>query len=165
MRRTFFLALLIFVVVITYTAYSTIKKGFLEQSRIQQESISPFFSLLVEDILHPLHVAETLHKSEELATLFQNQPVEEEKLLAKLKHYKDAFDIELFYVSDAQQKQYFSDGRQADLSPSQTVQYSEAMAYAQDFTASVINREGIQLYFQFRLQDQQERPIAVRVGA
>lgn len=156
---------MIFVVVIVYTAYSTVKKVFLEQSRIQQESISPFFSLMVEDILHPLHVAETLQKSKELTSLLNNLPANKEKLVATLKEYEDDIGLPFFAINNAQQIKYFSDGRQIDLSEIPLLRHSDTISPYKEFTADVIDTGSIQLFFQFKLYSQLGQPVgSIGVG-
>jgi diguanylate cyclase (GGDEF)-like protein len=154
LRRTFFLALLVFVVVIIYTAWSTITRVFLEQSRLQQESISPVFSLIVDELIQPLHIAETTFKSGEFVPFLNAEQPDEAKLVATLKKHEEAFDLVFFAASEKVRKQYFSSGRQIDLVEGEVDWYFQALADERDFLADLGDVDNVHLFFDFKVYDE-----------
>ena len=161
LRHIFFLALLIFVVVISYTSYSTINRIFLEQSRIQQESVSPVFSLIVEELLRPLHIAEITYKSDVFAPYLNTQQPDEALLVMKLAEYEELFDLVFFAASDKARKQYFSSGRQIALIEGEVGWYFEALADERDFLADLGEVENVHLFFDFKVYNEEQELLGI----
>lgn len=151
MRRTFYLAMLIFVIVISYTAWLTLNKAFLEQSRIQQESVSPVFSLIVDELLRPLHIAETTYKSGEFVPFFNHVQPDEELLVKTLKEYEETFDLVFFAASEKARKQYLSNGKQIDLIAGEVSWYFQALEDERDFLADLGDVDDVHLFFDFKV--------------
>lgn len=161
LRRTFFLALLVFVVVISFTAWFTVNKVFLEQSRLQQEAISPIFALIVEELLQPLHIAETTYKSGEFVSLLDSEPLDEEKLIARLGEYENAFDLTFFAASEKARIQYFSNGRQIDLIEGKVIWYFNALVNPRDFIADLGDINDVHLFFDFKVYDEDKELLGI----
>lgn len=161
MRRTFYLAMLIFVVVISYTAWLTLNKVFLEQSRIQQESISPVFSLIVDELLRPLHIAETTYKSGEFVPFLNQEQPNEATLVKTLKEYEETFDLVFFAASEKARKQYFSNGRQIDLIEGEVSWYFQAIEDERDFLADLGDVDDVHLFFDFKVYNDAEEFLGI----
>ena len=57
-QRNLYSILICIIFVIGYASYLTISNIVAEQSRLQQQSIAPVFSLVVEELYKPVHTAQ-----------------------------------------------------------------------------------------------------------
>ncbi|MEP2650875.1 MAG: GGDEF domain-containing protein, partial [Paraglaciecola sp.] len=71
LHRSFLLLFAVVVIAIVTLTHISISKIVAEQSRVQQQSNSPAFQLVVEQLMQPLHIAQTLAKAKELIELMK----------------------------------------------------------------------------------------------
>jgi hypothetical protein len=90
-----------------------------EQSRAHQASLSPAVRLVVEQVIEPLHVAETLSQSQELINIVRDSAVSENvnetQILSTLSRLEREFDMGFFVALEKQKKQFNSDGTTLEL--------------------------------------------------
>lgn len=137
--------------VISYTTYVTIGDTVAEQSRIQQQSLSPVFSLVNEQLLKPLHIAQTIGEAEYFNQLLGSPAPDEKKLAAQLKRLEDKFDFTFFAASEHARKQYFSDGRTLQLIEGDVYWYFEAIAQNRDLIADLGQVGDVHLFFDVKI--------------
>ncbi|BDX08636.1 GGDEF domain-containing protein [Planctobacterium marinum] len=133
----------------------------MEHSKIQQESISPVFSLIVEELLKPLHIAETIYKSGEFTPFLEEETLDAQQLVAALKSYEDKFDLVFFAASEKKRKQYLSNGREIELIEGKVAWYFEALALEQDFMADLGDVNNVHLFFDFKVYDEQHKFLGI----
>ena len=136
---------------ITYSAYLAISNIVAEQSRIQQQAVSPVFSLVNEELLKPLHVAQTIGQAEYFHELMDTEEVDEEKLVERLAKLEQQFDLTFFVASEKVRKQYFSDDRQIDLIEGEVFWYFEALQQDRDLIADLGQVGDVHLYFDLKI--------------
>lgn len=114
-RSILFLFAIVVVSIVTLIHFS-MTKIVAEQSRAHQASLSPAVQLVVDQVIEPLHVAETLSKSTELAEIMQvskstaGSSIDEAKIFKTLKRLEQEFEMEFFVALEKQRMQYNSDG-------------------------------------------------------
>jgi hypothetical protein len=90
-----------------------------EQSRAHQASLSPAVRLVVEQVIEPLHVAETLSQSQELINIVRDSAVSENvnetQIFSTLSRLEREFDMGFFVALEKQKKQFNSDGTTLEL--------------------------------------------------
>ena len=84
LHRSILLLFAVVVIAIVTLVHFSISKIVAEQSRAQQQSLSPAISLIVSQILKPLHVSEALGKSRELVTLMEKNQLDEAEIFSAL---------------------------------------------------------------------------------
>lgn len=113
-RSILVLFAIVVVSIITLTHFS-MTKIVAEQSRSHQASLSPAVKLVVDQVIEPLHIAETLSKSKELNEIMQLSAAsdgrfDESQIFASLKRLEQDFDMGFFVALEKQRMQYNSDG-------------------------------------------------------
>lgn len=141
---------------ITYAAYVAISNIAAEQSKIQQQSVSPVFSLVNEELLKPLHIAETIGKARYFDSLLNEQQLQQDKVVNLLKKLEQTFDLTVFVASEKQRKQYLSNGRVIELIEGKVFWYFEAMEHDRDLFADLGQVGDVHLYFDFKVYNENE---------
>ncbi|MCV2885697.1 sensor domain-containing diguanylate cyclase [Aestuariibacter sp. AA17] len=104
------LALFVVVVIsIVILAHFSVSKIVAEQSRAHQRSISPAHALIVEHLMQPLHIAQTLSKSQEIKSLMQADDIDEAAIYNTLSRLNQEFGFLFFIASEKNRQQYYSD--------------------------------------------------------
>ena len=120
LHRSILVLFAVVVVSIVTLIHFSITKIVAEQSRSHQESLSPAVKLVIKQVIEPLHVAETLSKSQELREIMQfsatnDASFNEKKIFATLKRLEQEFDMGFFVALEKQRMQYNSDGSTINL--------------------------------------------------
>ncbi|QJR80750.1 diguanylate cyclase [Alteromonas pelagimontana] len=110
LHRSVLLLFAIVVVAIVTLVHFSVSTIVAEQSRAQQQSLSPAFSLIVEQLIKPLHTAEVLSKSPELVDLMDAETIDPQQIHSMLNRLGEDFDLAFFIASEKARMQYNSDG-------------------------------------------------------
>ncbi|MBT0586283.1 sensor domain-containing diguanylate cyclase [Alteromonas oceanisediminis] len=118
LHRSILVLFAVVVISIVTLVHFSISKIVAEQSRAQQASMSPAIDLIIDQLIQPLHIAETLSKSRELVDLMdvtENDPLVPEDAFRMLKRLENEFGMIFFIASEVNRQQYNSDGSTIDL--------------------------------------------------
>lgn len=160
-QRITFLLVFSVGIAITYAAYVAISNIAAEQSRIQQQSVSPVFSLVNEELLKPLHIAETIGHAKYFNKILDSDDLEQEKLVSLLNQLEQQFDLTFFAASEKARKQYLSNGRQIDLIEGKVFWYFEAMEVEADLFADLGQVGDVHLYFDIKIYNEEKEFLGI----
>ncbi|GAA0854672.1 sensor domain-containing diguanylate cyclase [Aliiglaciecola litoralis] len=141
------------VVSIVTLVHFTASKIVAEQSRAQQQSISPAISLIVDQLLKPLHVSQTLAEAKELKDLMKNPEVDEKTVFEMLRRLELEFDMEFFIASDLTRMQYNSNGTKLALVEGKVDWYFRYKEWQQDAIADIGQWEDPNFYIDLKVYD------------
>lgn len=99
-----FIVLVIALFAITISALFTLSKSVETQSLQEQKSLTPALSLVVQEIMKPLYVAETIAKVSPLKDWLNQSTLDTEEVHAKLTELSKEFDMEFFMASEKTRK-------------------------------------------------------------
>ena len=153
-QRITFLLICCVGMAITYAAYIAISNIAAEQSKIQQQSVSPVFSLVNEELLKPLHIAETIGNARYFDDLLNNPLLQQDEVVELLKELEKTFELTFFVAHESQRKQYLSNGRIIDLIEGKVFWYFEAMQQERDLFADLGQVGDVHLYFDIKVYNQ-----------
>lgn len=128
-----------------------------EQSRAQQQSLSPAVSLIVAQILKPLHVSEALGKSRELVELMSNEELNDEAIFTALERLEHEFGLMFFIASDLVKMQYHSDGTKQALIEGEVSWYFKYRDIDADAVADIGKWENPHFYIDNKIYDDSGR--------
>ena len=134
-----------------YAAYSTINNIVAEQSRIQQQALSPVYKLVRDELLRPLYIAETFASSVNFTTLMNADDIDEAQLLERLAQMERDLELVFFVASEKARRQYFSSGRTLDLIEGEVWWYFEAMEQDKEFMADLGQVGDVHLFFDVKM--------------
>ncbi|MEM6514496.1 MAG: diguanylate cyclase [Pseudomonadota bacterium] len=134
-----------------FAAYRSIDNIVAEQSRVQQQSVSPVYKLVRDELLRPLYIAETFASTVDFAAELETENVDEAALLKRLADMERDLGLTFFVASELSRKQYFSDGRVLDLVEGQVAWYFEARERDLDFMADLGQVGDVHLYFDVKV--------------
>ena len=100
LHRSILVLFAIVVISIVTLVHFSITKIVAEQSRAQQESMSPAIDLVIDQMFKPLHIAETLSKSRELIDLMdieEGGELDRNQALAMLQRLEQEFGM-IFFI-------------------------------------------------------------------
>ena len=146
------LILITMLAVFAVTGYVAINNIVSEQSRIQQRSISPVYSLVNRELLEPLHIATTFAETITLGPLLQ-EPVNPDDILTQLARMQQRLDLTFFVALEKQRKQLLSDGRQFDLIEGKVFWYFQALESDKTILADLGQVGDVHLYFDVKIFD------------
>lgn len=152
--------LLLFVVVavsIVTLVHFSVSKIVAEQSRAQQQSHSPALELIVQQLMKPLHISETLVKAKELQDLMGAQPIDEDAVFASLKRLHREFGMNFFIASEKNRRQYYSDGTTTELVEGNVSWYFKYKDSAQNEIADIGKWEDTHFYIDLKVFDENQR--------
>ena len=149
-RRAFALLLLLGGVFF-YATYSAIDDIVAEQSRVQQEAVSPVYELVRDELLRPLYIAETFATSIDFTATMDSPDFDEAVLLRRLQEMEQDLGLKFFVASERTRTQYFSSGRTLDLIEGEVSWYFEARAQDADVMADLGQVGNVHLYFDVRI--------------
>lgn len=134
-----------------YATYSAIHNIVAEQSRVQQQAVSPVYKLVRDELLRPLYIAETFASSIHFTTTMNSSEVDEAALVSRLQKMERDLGLIFFVASEQTRKQYFSSGRKLDLIEGEVAWYFEAKARDQDFMADLGQVGDVRLFFDVKI--------------
>lgn len=153
LHRSILILFAVVVISIVTLVHFSVSKIVAEQSRSHQKSISPALSLIVEQLMQPLHISQTLAKSTELKQLMSAETVDEEAIFTSLKRLQDEFDMYFFIASEKSRKQYNSDGTQLDLVENEVDWYFKYKDTPVDAVADIGKWEDTRFFIDLKIND------------
>lgn len=153
LHRSILLLFAVVVISIVTLVHFTISKIVAEQSRAQQQSLSPAVSLIVSQILKPLHVSDALGKSRELVELMDSENVDEEAIFAALNRLEEEFGLTFFIASDLAKMQFHSDGSKLALIEGEVSWYFKYRDIDADAVADIGKWENPHFYIDNKIYD------------
>ena len=143
--------MIVFGLAFFYAAYNAIDNTVAEQSRVQQQAVSPVYELVNEELLRPLYIAETFASSVGSTTALHERDFDEQGLLNYLARMQQDLGLVFFVASEQTRKQYISNGRILDLVEGKVAWYFEAKALDNDFFADLGQVGDVHLYFDVKV--------------
>ena len=153
LHRSILLLFAVVVIAIVTLVHFSISKIVAEQSRAQQQSLSPAISLIVSQILKPLHVSEALGKSRELVTLMEKNQLDEAEIFSALERMEQEFGLTFFIASEEARVQYNSDGSKLDLIEGEVSWYFKYRDSEADAIADIGKWEDTHFYIDIKIYD------------
>ncbi|WP_412723523.1 diguanylate cyclase domain-containing protein [Alteromonas sp. D210916BOD_24] len=157
LHRSILVLFAVVVVAIVTLVHFSISKIVAEQSRAQQQSLSPAISLIVEQILKPLHISEALGHSTELVDLMVKEQIDEDAIFKALDRLESEFGLSFFIASEHSRKQYNSDGSIINLIEGEVSWYFKYRDYPVDAVADIGKWEDTHFYIDIKIHDEQGR--------
>jgi diguanylate cyclase (GGDEF)-like protein len=148
--------LILFIVVlvsIVTLVHISVSKIVAEQSRAQQQSYSPALQLIVEQLMQPLHISQTLAKAKELEDLMRNPLNNEDQIFATLKRLNQEFSLNFFIASEISRIQYNSEGKKIELTEDKVDWYFRYKAQPEDAMADIGQWQNPQFYIDLKIYD------------
>jgi diguanylate cyclase (GGDEF)-like protein len=131
-----------------------------EQSRAQQASMSPAIDLVADQLLKPLHIAETLSKSRELIELMdieEGGETDKTQALNMLTRLEQEFGMIFFIASEQQRLQINSDGTEIALVEGEVSWYFKYRDGDRDAVADIGKWEDTHFYIDLKIYDDDGR--------
>lgn len=153
LHRSILVLFLVVVVAIVALVHFTISNMVAEQSRAQQQSLTPAFTLIAEEILKPLHIAQALSQSQELLALMEAPELDKTRTLAMLSRLEQEFDLRFFVASERARQQYLSDGQSIALIEGQVNWYFKYKNRPQRVVADIGKWEDTHIYMDLKIFD------------
>jgi diguanylate cyclase (GGDEF)-like protein len=144
-----------------YVAYLAVSNIVGEQHRLQNESISPVFSLVDREILKPLYISEILANSEMFNHLIEPAEPDNNAIYDHLERLEKKFNLEFFIASEKHRRQYFSKRSSIELVEGEIDWYFKIKAMDSDLVADVGQREDPQLFFDVKIYNKQNEYIGI----
>jgi diguanylate cyclase (GGDEF)-like protein len=144
------LILLTLLSVFAVTGYIAINNIVSEQSRIQQQAISPVYSLVNQELLKPLNIAETFAETITFEQLLDNN-IDEAFLLERLARMEQRLGLIFFVALEKQRRQLMSDGRTFDLIEGKVYWYFEALNTDKRILADLGQVGNVHLFFDVKI--------------
>ncbi|WJG09222.1 sensor domain-containing diguanylate cyclase [Aliiglaciecola sp. LCG003] len=153
LHRSILILFGVVVISIVTLVHFSVSKIVAEQSRAQQQSISPAITLIGEQLLKPLHVSETLAKAKELKELMKYKEIDEQAVFTMLKRLEREFSMAFFFASDISRMQYNSNGSKLVLDPAKVDWYFRYKDWQQDAIADIGQWEDPHFYIDLKVYD------------
>ena len=153
LHRSILVLFAVVVIAIVTLVHFSISKIVAEQSRAQQQSLSPAISLIVEQLLKPLHISEALGHSTELVDLMDGETIDQEAVFKTLDRLENEFGLSFFIASEADRKQYNSDGSIINLIEGEVSWYFKYKDYPIDAVADIGKWEDTHFYIDIKIYD------------
>ncbi|MFT4937740.1 MAG: diguanylate cyclase (GGDEF)-like protein [Paraglaciecola sp.] len=148
-------------ITVGYAAYLAVSNIVGEQHRLQNESISPVFSLVDREILKPLYISETLAYSEMFNHLIEPAEPDHDVIYDHLEILEKKFNLEFFIASEKHRRQYFSERTSIELIEGEIDWYFKIKAMDSDLLADVGRSEDPQLFFDVKIYNKQNEYIGI----
>jgi diguanylate cyclase (GGDEF)-like protein len=149
------------VVSIVALVHISVSKIVAEQSRAQQQSHSPALQLVVEQLMQPLHISQTLAKAKELNDLMRNPLDNEDQIFATLKRLNQEFSLNFFIASEISRIQYDSEGKRIELVEGKVDWYFRYKAQPENAMADIGQWQNPQFYIDLKIYDDQDNFLGV----
>ena len=104
--------------------------------------------------MRPLHISQTLGKSQELNALMAAENLDEDKVYATLKRLNEEFGMFFFIASDVSKRQYNSDGTQHELVEGEVNWYFKYRDAPMDAVADIGKWEDTHFYIDLKMYDE-----------
>lgn len=153
LHRSLLVLFAVVVIAIVTLIHFSVSKIVAEQSRAQQQSLSPAVSLIVEQLLKPLHTSEALGHSTELVELMSGERIDEDAIFASLARLENEFGLSFFIASETSRKLYNSDGSMLDLIEGDVSWYFKYRDYPEDAVADIGKWEDTHFYIDIKIHD------------
>lgn len=156
LHRSILILFAVVVVSIVTLVHFSITKIVAEQSRAQQASMSPAIDLVVDQLMKPLHIAETLSKSRELIDIMNidsNKEFDESEVFTMLNRLEDEFGLIFFIASEPKRMQYNSDGSKIELVEGEVNWYFKYKDSPQNAVADIGKWEDTHFYIDLKIYD------------
>lgn len=134
-----------------YATYNAINNIVAEQSRVQQEAVTPVYELVRDELLRPLYIAETFASTVDFTANIESPDFDEGVLLRRLQEMEQDLGLKFFVASEKKRRQYFSDGTTLDLVEGEVAWYFEAREQNQDIMADLGQVGDVHLFFDVAL--------------
>ena len=154
-QHKFFSAITVVVLSVALSGGIALSKSVETQSLLEQQSLTSAFNLVVEEILKPLYVAETIARASPLKLRMGEDTIDEPRILAKLASISKEFDMDFFVASETSRKQYNSNGTTQLLIEGQVEWYFRDKNLPQKIVGALGNRDDIRIYYDIKIFDQQ----------
>ena len=151
LHRSILLLFAVVVIAIVTLVHFSISKIVAEQSRAQQQSLSPAISLIVEQLLKPLHISEALGKSRELVSLMDTDTPDETAITEALTRMETEFGMVFFIASEKARTQYNSDGSTLKLVPGEVNWYFKYRDKPENAVADIGKWEDTHFYIDIKI--------------
>ncbi|MEM9056926.1 MAG: diguanylate cyclase, partial [Pseudomonadota bacterium] len=138
-------------VVFFLAAYVAINNIVAEQSRAQQQAISPVYRLVRDELLRPLYIAETFASSIDFTAAIDSPDFDDAALLAQLERMERDLGLVFFVASELKRKQYFSSGNTLDLVEGEVAWYFEAKVRDKAFMADLGQVGDVHLFYDVKV--------------
>jgi diguanylate cyclase (GGDEF)-like protein len=161
LHRSILMLFVIVVISIVTLVHFSISKIVAEQSRAQQQSHSPALQLIVEELMKPLHISQTLVKARELHNIMGAPSIDEGQVFATLARMHNEFDLNFFIASETSRIQYNSDGTKIVLDESTVDWYFRYKAQPVDAMADIGQWQNPQFYIDLKVYDDEMQFLGV----
>ena len=149
------------VVSIVTLVHISVSKIVAEQSRAQQQSHSPALQLIVEQLMQPLHISQTLAKAKELKDLMANPKDNEKQIFATLKRLNQEFSLNFFIASEISRTQYDSQGKKIELIEGKVDWYFRYKAQPKNAMADIGQWQNPMFYINLKIYDDENNFLGV----
>ena len=160
LHRSILVLFSVVVISIVTLVHFSISKIVAEQSRAQQASMSPAIDLVADQLLKPLHIAETLSKSRELIELMDipdNGEIDKTQALNMLTRLEQEFGMIFFIASEQQRLQIDSAGTEIALIEGEVSWYFKYRDGDLDAVADIGKWEDTHFYIDLKIYDDDGR--------
>jgi diguanylate cyclase (GGDEF)-like protein len=154
-RPKFYFTLILLIFSVALSAVISLSKSVGNQSLLEQQSLTPVFDLITQEILRPLFVAESIAKASPLKKRMDEKVIDEKRIVAKLDYLSKEFGMDFFVASEKSRTQYNSDGTTLPLGVDNVEWYFRAKDAEQNVIGSLGNKEDIHIYFDIKIHNQQ----------
>lgn len=157
LHRSFLILFAVVVVSIVTLVHFSVSKIVAEQSRAQQQSLSPALSLIVDQLMQPLHISQTLGKAKELRDLMSADQIDEEAVFKMLERLESEFDLTFFVASENNRIQYNSDGTKLELLEGEVSWYFKYKDAPQNAVADIGKWEDAHFFIDLKIFDEEQK--------
>ncbi|MDU0353785.1 diguanylate cyclase [Paraglaciecola aquimarina] len=161
LHRSILMLFAVVVISIVTLVHFSVSKIVAEQSRAQQRSYSPALKLIVEQLMQPLHISETLAEAQELKNLMSQPQGKEAEIFAMLARLHDEFNLNFFIASEINRMQYNSQGRKIELSEEKVNWYFRYKEQPENAMADIGQWQNPQFYIDLKIYDQNNNFLGV----
>ncbi|MFT6896037.1 MAG: diguanylate cyclase (GGDEF)-like protein [Paraglaciecola sp.] len=157
LHRSILLLFAVVAISIVILVHFSVSKIVAEQSRAQQQSLSPAFELIVEQLMKPLHISETLVQAKELKDLMAAPVPDEIAIFNTLGRLQAEFDMNFFIASEQSRRQYNSDGSTTELIDGEVSWYFKYKDQPTNVVADIGKWEDTHFYIDLKVFDENKR--------
>lgn len=150
-QNKFIVAVIALIFAIALSAIISLFKAVETHSLLEQESLTPAFGLLSQEILKPLYIAETIARSSSIKTQMNSSDIDQEAIQKKLSEISQEFDMEFFVASELNRTQYNSDGSTLSLEVDSVEWYFNAKNNDLEIVGMLGKRDDIRIYFDVKI--------------
>ncbi|WP_039989302.1 sensor domain-containing diguanylate cyclase [Paraglaciecola arctica] len=161
LHRSILILFAVVVVSIVTLVHISVSKIVAEQSRAQQQSHSPAMQLIIQQLMQPLHISQTLAKAKELKDLMLNPVENEEQIFVTLKRLNQEFSLNFFIASEISRVQYDSEGKKIELNEGKVDWYFRYKSQPENAMADIGQWQNPQFYIDLKIYDDEDNFLGV----